>query len=224
MHKSWGLLDFFLLLGVIAAVFGLFWSKKQAEDLSKSVLQLKRTTGELVVDDESLYWVHERRSLHGERTFDVHVPEGKEHFLAIATTGIYRSIPENFPSHPKKTIPISSGRHLITIDSYKRPDGTEMHFASLDDELSIEVEKSKFLGRGVAGLMGHYFSPRSFASQDGACHLYSRMIYPKDKEEFRGVQLGTSPTEGVCIWIGSQRDDDQSENRSNSSSETSTEN
>ena len=157
MHKSWGLLDFFLLLAVIAAVFGLFWSKKQAEDLSKSIVQLKRTAGELVVDDESLYWVHERRSLHGKRTFDVHVPEGKEHFLAIATNVIYRSIPENFPAHPKKKIPISSGRHLITFASYKRPDGTAMHFASLDDELSIEVEKSKFLGRGVAGDMGHYF-------------------------------------------------------------------
>ena len=109
MRKSWGLLDFILLLGVIAAAFGLFWSKKQAEDLRKSVVGLKRTAGELVVDDENLYWVYERRSLRGERTFDVHVPDAKEHFLAIATHGIYRSTTEFRPANPEKTIPISSG-------------------------------------------------------------------------------------------------------------------
>jgi len=204
MRKSWGLFDFILLLGVVSAVFGLFWSKKQSEDMQKSVVQLKRTAGELVVDDESLYWVHERRSLHGEQTFDVHVPEGKEHFLAIATTGIYRSITENFPTHPKKTIPISSGRHQITFTNYKRPDGRAMHSVTLDGDTHVEVEKSKFVGRGIAALMGHYFTPTSTSAHEGACHLYTSMTYPKDNEEFRNVQLGTSPTEGVCIWIGSR--------------------
>lgn len=55
MTKRFGLLDFILLLGVVASVFGLIWNRKQAEDLQRSVVELRKTAGELVVDDPNLF-------------------------------------------------------------------------------------------------------------------------------------------------------------------------
>lgn len=79
-----------------------------------------------------------------------------------------------------------------------------MHVVTLDETTSFEFEKTSFRGRGIAGDIGHYFSPTSSPSKAGACHLYSSIMYPKDNEEFRNVQLGKLSTAGVCVWIKSE--------------------
>jgi len=202
MRKRWGLLDFILVLGVVASVIGLYSAKTQTKQLHENVIALKRTAGELVVDDTTSYWVLERRAIRPDRIYDVYVPEGKKHFLAVATTGIFQST-DNFPE-PLKQIPIPSGQHEIRFITYKRKDGASMHVVTLDETTSFEFEKTSFRGRGVAGGIGYYFSPTSFPSKAGACHLHSSIMYPKDNEEFRDVQLGKLSTAGVCVWIKSE--------------------
>ena len=199
MTKRFGLLDFILLLGVVASVFGLIWNRKQAEDLQRSVVELRKTAGELVVDDPNLFWLHQRKSLRGERAYDVHVPDGTVHFVALATSGIYSSV-EDLPV-PMKTMPISSGRHEITYSEYTRSDGKRFHSVSLDGVTEMEIEKSEFRGRGILGEFGHHYSPHSFPTSLGTCHIFSRIVYPKDNKEFQNVQHGNSPTEGFCVWI-----------------------
>lgn len=199
-RRRWqfGVRDAVLLVVVVALAASIRVNRRRADELAPRIAQLRPIVRELdVADPRQFAAIPRPPDFTGDLAWDVHVPDGSEFRLCIATRGIG----ERGVAPPARSVPIAPGRHRLTLAMWE--DFGPTRFIVHDGaERRLAVDESG----GWAVALGNPLRPLDATSIQGPADLPFVLLRrfrfaPAPPARATIVTVPPVTGEGLLIWV-----------------------